>query len=62
MSTELNAYLSHRQDLEAQQMSPETSALPGQFEEIAGDEAPPNGGWMAWLQVVGGFLVIFNAQ
>ena len=62
MSTELNPYLSHRQQLETRQMPQETIALPGQFEEIAGDEAPPNGGWMAWLQVVGGFLVIFNAQ
>lgn len=29
---------------------------------IAGNNVPPNGGWMAWLQVFAGFLVIFNAQ
>lgn len=62
MSMELDSYSAHRQQLEAQQMSQEGIVLPGEVEEAAGDEAPPNGGWMAWLQVVGGFLVIFNAQ
>ena len=62
MSTELNPYFTYRQRLETQQMPREAIALPEDFEEIAGDEPPPNGGWMAWLQVVGGFLVIFNAQ
>ena len=62
MSTELNPCFTYRQRLETQQMPREAIALPEDFEEIAADEAPPNGGWMAWLQVVGGFLVIFNAQ
>ena len=29
---------------------------------VAAGNLPPNGGWLAWLQVVAGFLVIFNAQ
>lgn len=62
MSTELGHYPSYRQGLEAQQMAREMNALPAQFDEHAGDEGAPNGGLMAWLQVVGGFLVIFNAQ
>lgn len=62
MSEELGPYPSYRQGLEAQQMPRETNALPVQFDEYPGDETTSNGGWMAWLQVVGGFLVIFNAQ
>lgn len=27
----------------------------------AGPPAPPDGGFTAWLQVVGGFFLIFNA-
>ena len=62
MSMELGHYSSSRQGLEAPRMSREVNAVPAQFDERTGDEVPPNGGWTAWLQVVGGFLVIFNAQ
>lgn len=36
--------------------------LRAQRATAAGNGGPSNGGWLAWLQVVGGFLVIFNAQ
>ena len=37
------------------------TVLPMQVEEAARDGDPPSR-WVAWQQVIGGFLVIFNAQ
>ena len=61
-SQQLEAQQLEAQQLEAQQMSQEMTDLSLEVEEIAGDSVPPNGGLKAWLQVLGGFLVIFNAQ
>ena len=51
MSMELNGYPLHHQPSEAQEVSQEMTGSPG-----------PDGGVRAWLQVLGGFMVLFNAQ
>ena len=61
MSIELSNSFPHSQPFEAQEELQGVTALP-QVEEAAEDDVPPNGGLTAWLQVLGGFLVIFNAQ
>ena len=62
MSMELSRYSSSHQGSEAQQASQTVTAMPAQVAETTEDDVPPNGGLVAWSQVIGGFLIIFNAQ
>ena len=59
---ELQERISRFRPFRAQQDSQQTTVLPVQSQEIPGNDDPPNGGLKAWLQVLGGFLIIFNAQ
>jgi hypothetical protein len=34
---------------------------PANLTPAIGDEAPPNGGLVAWLQVLGAFFLFFNS-
>ena len=62
MSMNMSRYSPSHQGFEAQQESQTVIAMPAQVAETTEDDVPPNGGWVAWSQVIGGFLVIFNAQ
>ena len=59
---ELQERISRYRPFRAQQNSQQTTVLPVQAQEIPRNDDPPNGGLKAWLQVLGGFLIIFNAQ
>ena len=59
---ELQERISPYRLFRAQQNSQQTTVLPVQAQEIPRNDDPPNGGLKAWLQVLGGFLIIFNAQ
>ena len=61
MSIELNRYPPQDRQFESQQQSQEMSLSLVPAEEPAGGSDPLNR-WVAWQQVIGGFLVIFNAQ
>ena len=61
MSIELNGYPPQGRRFESQQQSQEMTASLMPAEEPAGGSNPPSR-WLAWQQVIGGFLVIFNAQ
>ncbi len=34
---------------------------PANLTPAKGDEPPPNGGWLAWMQVLGAFFLYFNS-
>ena len=59
MSTEVPGHSPHDQ-VSLEVTTPRISPL--QVEEPMETRGPPDGGLKAWLQVLGGFLVIFNAQ
>ena len=61
MSIELNGYPPHNQQFGSQQQSQEMTVSSRHAEEAAGGSDSPSR-WVAWQQVIGGFLVIFNAQ
>lgn len=61
MSIELNGHPPHNEQRVSQQQSQEMTVLSTHAEESAGGSDSPSR-WVAWQQVVGGFLVIFNAQ
>lgn len=58
---DFNGHLSRYQQSGTREQSPEMAVLPMQVEEAARHDASPSR-WVAWQQVIGGFLVIFNAQ
>ena len=58
---ELDGYPPTCEQPEAQHVSQEMSVSPTRAEPATGYTTPPST-WLAWLQVLGGFLVIFNAQ
>ena len=59
---ELQGRISRYRPFRAQQDLQEMTVLPVEAQELPGNDEVPNGGLKAWLQVLGGFLVIFNAQ
>lgn len=56
-----NGHPSRYQQSGTQEQPQGTAVLPMQVEEAARDGDSPSR-WVAWQQVIGGFLVIFNAQ
>ena len=61
MSVELNGLPPPNRQFGSQQQSQEMTVSSIHAEETAGGRDPPSR-WVAWQQVIGGFLVIFNAQ
>ena len=61
MSIELNGHPLHNGQFGSQQQSQAMTILSTNAEETAGGSDSPSR-WVAWQQVIGGFLVIFNAQ